>query len=489
MFFLAVLPFILFTLLLLFARVKVATASFLSLILIIVLAIFRWGMSPFLISATLLKGGLIAFDIFLIVFGAILFVGLLKKTNIIQNLCFYLGTFSKDLRVQVILLAWFLENFLEGTAGFGTPSTVVAPILIGLGIQPISAVAIALLGNSASVAFGAAGTPIRVGFSGLDISQIPYYSGLFNLVGSLVPVFMLFAITFKKEDGKKRFFEALPFAVFAGLAYSVPAFFVTYLGQEFSSIMGSIIGLAIVLLAIKFKFLLPKKTMESEKSRFAEEKLPLKKVIFPYVLLVALLVLGKFLLGNIGISFNFGLSHKFAFFNPGAAFILTSFIFFILWRKSLPKVGQMVKDSFKRSLEPFFVIFAMSALAQIMINSGQDDVLAQGLKNAALPLIAPVMGAFGSFMTGSATVSNIMFGGLLAKAAISIGAIPAVILSLELVGAAAGNMIALADIMPALAVVNLKGKEREILKRVIIPCTIYVLLVGILGLIYVEFKG
>lgn len=287
MFFLAVFPLILFVVLLFLARLKVLLASFISLLLTVILAIFYWQMNFSLILSTLLKGGLIAFDIFLIVFGAILFINLLKKTKIIENLCYYLETFSKDLRVQVILLAWFLENFLEGTAGFGTPSAVVAPILIGLGLSPIGAVAVAMLGNSASVVFGAAGTPIRVGFSGLNISQIPDHSGLFNLVGSLVPVFMLFAITFRKEDWKKRFIEALPFTIFAGLAYSVPAFFITYLGQEFPSIIGSIIGLTLVLLAVKLKFLVPKNVMESEKKEFTEEKLPIRKVIFPYLLLVS----------------------------------------------------------------------------------------------------------------------------------------------------------------------------------------------------------
>jgi lactate permease len=483
MFFLAVFPLILFVFLLFAGKLKILSASLISFVSTAFLAIFYWKMNFALVFATIVKGGLIALDIFLIVFGAILFISFLKKVNIIQNLCYYLETFSKDLRVQVILLAWFLENFLEGTSGFGTPSTVVAPILVGLGIQPILAVAIALLGNSASVIFGAAGTPIRVGFSGLDISQIPYYSGLFNLVGSLVPVFMLFAVTFKKDNWKEKFFEALPFALFAGLAYSVPAFFITYLGQEFPSIFGSIIGLAIVLLALKFKFLVPKNDMVSEKEEFRQEKLPIPKVIFPYLLLVSLLILGKFLLGNIGFSLNFGLSHKFSLFNPGIIFILTSFIFFLFWRKHLPNAVKTVGDSFKRSLEPFFIIALMSALSQIMINSGQNDVLAQGLKTSLLPLIAPVMGAFGSFMTGSATLSNIMFGGVLARAAIDLGVIPAIILSLELVGAAAGNMISLADILPAMAVVGIKGEEKGILKRVIIPCLIYVVLVGLIGLL------
>jgi lactate permease len=485
MFFLAILPFVLFVGLLFVGRLKILTASFVSLLLSALLAFFYWQMNFSLILSALLKGGLIAFDIFLIVFGAIFFISLLKKVNVIQNLCFYLETFSKDLRVQVILLAWFLENFLEGTSGFGTPSTVVAPILVGLGLSPIPAVAIALLGNSASVVFGAAGTPIRIGFSGLDISQIPYYSGLFNIIGSLVPVFMLFAITFRKENWKERFFEALPFAIFVGLAYSIPAFFVTYLGQEFPSIIGSIVGLAIVLLAIRLKFLVPKNLMLSEKREPVDVKLSVGKVIFPYLLLVTLLILGKFALGNIGFSFNFGLTHKFSLFNPGVIFILTSVVFFLFWKKHLSKAREIVKDSFKRSLEPFFIIAPMSALAQIMINSGQDDVLAQGLKTAALPLISPVLGAFGSFMTGSATLSNIMFGGILAKAAVDVGAASAIILSLELVGAAAGNMVSLADILPAMAVVGIKGKEREVLKRVVIPCLIYVTLVGILGFLVV----
>lgn len=472
MFFLAVFPLFAFVALLLIGRLKVLSASLFSFFLTLILAIFYWKIDLSLLFSSILKGGFIAFDIFLIVFGAILFISFLKKVKIIENLCFYLETFSKDLRVQVILLAWFLENFLEGTSGFGTPSTVVAPILVGLGISPIMAVAVALLGNSASVVFGAAGTPIRIGFSGLNVSQIPYYSGLFNLVGVLVPVFMLFALTFRRDNWKEKFFGALPFAVFAGLAYCLPAFFITYLGQEFPSILGSIIGLTLVLLALKFKFLVPKFVMKSEKKEFTEEKLPIRKVIFPYLLLVALLILGKFLLGG-------------RLFNPGIIFILTSFIFFLFWKKHLPEVGKMIGDSFKRSLEPFFIIALMSGLAQIMINSGQDDVLAQGLRTAALPLIAPFLGAFGSFMTGSATLSNIMFGGLLSKAAIDVGMIPVVILSLELVGAAAGNMIALADILPAMAVVNLKGSERSVLKRVIIPCLIYVTLVGLIGLLVV----
>ena len=96
-----------------------------------------------------------------------------------------------------------------------------------------------------------------------------------------------------------------------------------------------------------------------------------------------------------------------------------------------------------------------------------------------------MVGAFGSFLTGSATVSNLMFGNFLATAARDLSLSVDKILALALVGGAAGNMIALADIMAAEAVVGLKNEERKVLKGVIIPCAIYILLIGVIGLLFI----
>jgi lactate permease len=150
-----------------------------------------------------------------------------------------------------------------------------------------------------------------------------------------------------------------------------------------------------------------------------------------------------------------------------------------------------LKFAFKKSLEPFLVIAFMSVISQIMVNSVHNysylpsmiDFLAVHAKNALLPLWAPIVGAFGSFLTGSATVSNLMFGNFLAVSAKDLGFGVDKILALALVGGAAGNMIALADIIAAEAVVGLKNEERKVLKGVIIPCVIYVVLIGIIGLL------
>ena len=486
-------PFFLFVSLMFWKKASLLLVSSLSLLLTIILAVFYWQILPVYLSASIIKGLFVALDIFIIIFGAIFFLEILKATKIIGNLCLYLESLSKDYRVQVIVLAWFLGNFIEGTAGFGTPAAVVAPLLIGLGLTPITAVIVSLLGNSTSTAFGAAGTPIRVGFAGLNVSSVPLDAALIGLIGFIVPVFMLWIVTRDKVKQKENFLEALPFAIWAGLAFVLPALATVFLGQEFPSILGAVIGMVLIFITIRLKLFMPKTVRKLREEELQKPSLSFTKVIFPYAFLVLLLIIGKFVLGTTGIPVNFGIKHTFTFFNPGLAFLLAGLpvIFFIAKDKKLALVS--LKTSFKRALQPFLVIAVMSALVQIMIYSGNNrsgllaplEYLASSLKVAWLPFISPFIGAFGSFLTGSATISNIMFGDLLATASQIINLNAGKILALELVGAAAGNMIALADILAAEAVVGLKEKTRTVLKGVFIPCLIYVLLIGIVGMLFV----
>jgi len=254
----SVLPIFVFIYFLIVKRSSLLVSSLLAFILTLIAVVFFWKIAPSILFVSIGKGFLIALDIFIIIFGAIFFLEILKGINVIDNVSYYLKSVSKDYRVQIILLAWFLENFLEGTSGFGTPSIVVAPLLMGVGLSPLLAAAVSLLGNSTSVIFGAAGTPIRVGFSGLEVLSVPHFGALFNLVGFLVPVFMLWAITAKKIDGKKQFWEALPFSIWAGILFVVPSLLIVPLGQEFPSILGAIIGLILMILTIKLKIFTPK---------------------------------------------------------------------------------------------------------------------------------------------------------------------------------------------------------------------------------------
>lgn len=494
MLFLSLVPLVLFVILVFSKKIKLIWTSLISLLITLFLVVFVWQMQPNFIGASFLKGTFVATDILLIIFGALFFLETLKRTKIIDNLCLYLEKISPDYRLQIILLAWFLENFLEGTAGFGTPATVVTPLLIGIGLSPISAVSVAMLGNSTAGAFGAAGTPIRVGFAGLNLTNVPLYASLFNLVGLIVPIFILWFSTFGQKDRKTHFFEALPFAIFSGIAFIVPSVFLTFLGQEFPSIIGSVIGLLIVLIAIKFKIFIPRQTRTLRQESLKTEKISPLKVFFPYLLFIFLLIVGKFCFSHLNFTLNFGLKHTFTLFNPGLIFILATIPTIILYEKSRKNNFKTIKESFIKAIEPFLVIATISIMVQLMIYSNQNisgnysilQIIANNFKTPFLPFIAPIVGAFGSFLTGSVTISNIMFGGIFQNISLAMGFNTAMILSLQLVGGAAGNMVALADILPALTVVGLKGQEREVIKRIIIPCLIYILIVGFLGFVLIR---
>src|SRR3989344_4764145 len=180
---LSISPFILFLILLLWKKMLLIKVSLITLVVVTTLALFYWKIFPFLLFNSYIKGLFISLDIFVIIFGAILFFETLKRLKIIDNITYHLKGLSEDYRVQIIILAWFLGNFIEGTAGFGTPVMVVAPLLVGLGLSPLRALIISLIGNSTAGVFGAAGVPIRVGFAGLDVVSVPFQSAATNCIG------------------------------------------------------------------------------------------------------------------------------------------------------------------------------------------------------------------------------------------------------------------------------------------------------------------
>jgi len=493
-FLLAIFPFFVFLVLLFWRKMALLKVSFITLFVATFLIIFYWQILPSALFSAYAKGLFVAFDILIIVLGTLFFLEVSRRFKIIENITYYLEKFSKDYRVRIILLSWFLENFLEGTAGFGAPSMVVAPLLIGMGIPILKAVILALLGNSASVVFGAAGTPIRVGFADLDISSVPFYAAFFNLAGIFVPVFMLWVATLHTKNRKEQFLECLPFALWSGFSFWFASLISVPLGQEFPSITGSLIGFTAVLLTLKFGIFAPRNIRKHPEFKSLKASLPAFKVFLPYLFLIILLFLGKIFLGEKIISAPFGLPYKFNLFNPGFAFILAAFLMVWLWRKREKVVFQSFKEAFQKSFEPFLVIFAMSAFVQTMIFSGENlsgltssiATISQFFKTNFLPFLTPFLGAFGSFLTGSATISNIMFGNIVKKSAELIGFQAAPLLGLLVVGGAAGNMIALADILVTEAAVGLKHQERQVIRGVIGPCLLYLFLVGIMGMFFIE---
>lgn len=487
-------PFIAFLVLLLWKKSSLLIASLAAFIITLVFSIIYWQIIPIYILASLTKGIFISVDIFTIIFGAVLFLGILQKLEVIKNLSYYLESISKDYRVQVIILAWFFESFLEGTAGFGSPAAIVVPILVSLGLSPLNAVIIGLLGNSSAVTFGAAGTPIRVGFAGLNTVSVPVYAAALNCIGFFVPIFMLWALVHNQTDSKVQFKEALPFAIWSGLVFVFFSFLVYPLGQEFPSIVGSLLSFTVVLISIKLKLFIPR-TTRPQNHPIIINHLPLHKIIAPYALLVLLLIIGKIFLGSINIQLFNRIPYVINLFNPGTIFIIVALTTLLFFGKFNREVIKDVKNSLVKTMEPFMVIALMSSVVQLMLNSGFNhsqslsslDILASSLKNPLFVFLTPFVGAFGSFITGSATLSNLMFGNILSTTSLALKVNPSIVLSLAVVGAAAGNMIALADILSAETVVGLHNQERHVVRGVFLPCLIYLFTAGIIGYILTRF--
>ncbi|HAQ02897.1 TPA: hypothetical protein DEP30_02350 [Candidatus Nomurabacteria bacterium] len=487
----AIFPFIVFIFLLLVKKTSVLVASVSTLAIYTILSVVYWKIFPSFLYISYGKGFFVAIDIFIIIFGAIFFLETLKDLKIIKNISHYLGVISEDYRIQIIIIAWFLECFIEGTAGFGTPAAIAVPILIGLGLSPVRALVVGLLGNSIPGVFGAAGTPIKMGFVGLNVAGVPLISALLNTVGFIVPVFMLWVITSGRVNRKKEFWDALPFAVWSGLAFVIPSLLAVSLGQEFPSIIGSIVGLSIIIISIKVGFLVPKEKLSLIEDRVSESSVSAFKAFLPYIIFIVLLILGKITLGKIGVPLSLGFNHTFNVFNPGFIFIISGLLVILIWKEKWNIIYSSVKKGFSGALNPFLVVFSMLAMVQLMINGGNNSsgiysaitLITNSFSTTWLPFFTPFVGAFGAFMTGSVTVSNIMFGNLFHVASLKLNLYSSAILSLGVVGAAAGNMIALADILTAEAVTGLKNSETKVLKGVIVPCLIYLSIIGLIGIL------
>lgn len=481
MFWVAILPFAVFVGLLFAEKSDLLKTALISAGATIVLGVLAWKMPVSLAAAASLKGLFVATDILLIVWGALYFLKVLENNKTIDKLCRMLEAVSTDYRVLTILLGWFLEGFLEGTAGFGTPLAVVAPILVGLGIKPMTAIVATLVANSTAGMFGAAGTPIRVGMAAVNTAGVPELGARMNLIGIIIPLAMIWIVTRGRKEANKEFWEIVPFALFSGVAFTVGSLAFVGLGQEFPTILGALASGAVSIFALKW--LKPKKDIRLNNTSY-EKNPKWNEAVGPYLLLVALLVAGKIILGNGGFTLNFGVAHKFAWFNPGSLFILAGLVISAKHKYPIKKAISDLIQALGKSVNSFLVIGAMSALVQVMNFSGMMATLAMEIKSGLLPIFAPIIGAFGAFLTGSVTVSNIMFSKVLADSAAAAGLPIVSILALQVTGAVAGNMIALADVLPAETVLGMRGKEKEVILKVLPWCVAYVLLAIIAGMIF-----
>ncbi len=542
---LALAPIITVFIFLVILRWPAKKAMPLALVVTAALALTVWQVPFIVVGASIVQGVSIAVAILWIVFGALLMLNALTQSGAVSTIRRGFMDITPDRRIQAMIVAWCFGAFIEGAAGFGTPAAVAAPLLMALGFPAMASVTVALIIQSTPVSFGAVGTPILLGVktgltdptvetavsaAGIDFMDYVFEIGwnvalVHGIIGIFIPLFLAVILTrfFGKEKSIKKGLEVLPFAVFAGLAVTVPYVLTAYfLGPEFPSLIGGLVGLALVVTAAKHKFLTPKtpwdfapeeewdpKWMGTFRSELDAERpgMNLFKAWVPYVLVGIFLVVSRTVdpvtaaLKSLTIPvtdiFGTGIGYTVTpLYLPGFIFVLAVACAFFIQKMSGKELSKAVSMSFKTTLSASFALGFAIPMVRVFINSGSAYngsglesmplELAEGvaaLVGSAWPALASVIGALGAFIAGSNTVSNMMFSLFQFGVASEIGVSQSVIVALQAVGGAAGNMITVHNVVAAAAVVGLMDREGEIIRKTLIPLTYYLIMAAILAFI------
>ncbi|MEX2581061.1 MAG: L-lactate permease [Verrucomicrobiales bacterium] len=481
------LPFLLLLLLTLVLRRPLwqGAATAFALALVLWLRVPSVGAEAF--AAPVVKALVVSCEVGLILVGAIAFLDYMHLTGTTGRIKEALGRFtSGNAGLEALLLAWLFCGFLEGAAGFGAPAALVAPLLTSLGFPAVIAAVLPLIGDSAAVPFGAVGTPVRIGFDGLPAESAAHYGAGINVLAGLVAPLAIYALATLAGPNETRAglgARGLGLSVWAGLCFTVPAFALVWIGPEFPSLGGSLAGLLLFCLTLAK---LPRVDSPSGSPVAAIGKLV--KAFAPYLLVCALLLVGKLLLG--GVQFSLAVSDReqtVGAFQPGLMFLLAITLLALRRRDKPAELVRMLAGAGKRLPRVWLAIFCMAALAQLVVQIGDPGealaALFAGDRAIVLLLVlAPIAGAVGSFIAGSATVSNLLFAPFLVQASVLAGADPGLVLGLQLAGAGAGNMVSLQNLAAVQATVGLVDREREMLRHLWWPCAIYLALAILMGL-------
>lgn len=498
-------------------------------LLVAILAICFWGMDVLTAAAYTLAGLMRSAEVLIIIFGAILVMNTLKMSGGMAAINNGFKSISPDSRVQAIIIGFMFVSFIEGAAGFGTPSALAAPLLISLGFPPVAAVVVTLVCDSCSVAFGAIGTPVAQALSCLGTVATAEYTRemtlwvviIHGIAGIFVPflALMLMCKLFGRERSFKPAIRALPFALFAGCCFSVPYVLVNILmGHEFPALFGGLIGLGITILAAKRKFLVPKQVWNfgpedswDEKwkavtppSEPKQRELSLLRAWIPYILIAVLLIVTRIpalglkgILNDVDSIFvlqtgelfgvaNTSVALKWAFV-PGTAFILVALLTVFIHGMKKQEVSAAWKASLKQVSGAAVAVSFGLAMVQLMqysgANAGMDSMIlymAQALSKVGRVLyviFCPVIGILGAFVSGSNTVSCLLFTNLQYQAASSLDLNTALMVAVSTIGGSVGNMVCVNSVVSTCATAGIAGKEGGILRITVIPTLIYTVLV------------
>ena len=386
---------------------------------------------------------------------------------------------------KALLIAWFFGLFVEGAAGFGTPVALAAPLLVGVGFAPVPAVTLALVGHAAGVAFGAVGTPTltQADLTGLSPVALAGAIAGANLLLALVP---LAAVVVLSQQGRISRSD-LGWVAFAGAAFLGPHWVLArFAGPELATLGAALAGMALFVTALR-RF----EPRQSGSSEIADIRV-LAADLVPYLGLIILVLVTR-LLPDVraalsGWSWEWTLHEEFGasfapLFHPGTMLVVALVAGAVVTGKKAfltPAFGAAM-----RQLGPVaLALVLMLGLSRLMVHGGMIVALAGGAAGAgpAWPAVAAGVGVLGTFVTGSATASNILFAEFQTTTAAALGKSALWLSAAQGLGAAIGNVVAPHNIIAGCATVGLARAEGAVLRRSAPVCGGYLIACGVLFL-------
>jgi lactate permease len=488
-----------------------AALASLGVSIVVALAVYTMPVGQALDSA-LLGAVFGLFPIMYIVWMAIWIYRMTEATGHFAVLRRSFGRISNDQRVQAVIIAFCFGALLEALAGFGTPVAITAVMLIALGFQPIKAAAVALVANTAPVAFGAIAIPI---ITLAEITGLPK-EDLGAMVGRQTPLLALFVplILIGMVDGMRGVRQAWPAAVVGGLVFAVAQFACSnYVSVELTDIVASLLatGAIVALLQVwqpsepiiggRFQRTAPRiagaavadAALEREVRRKEDDHRDTRGEILgayaPYLIIIAVFAIAqigavKTFLADLGTEFAWpGLNitnadgetvssttFKFNWASAAGTLLLVSgLITMAVLRISPARALRVFASSMNQLKWATLTVAAVLSLAYVMNMSGQTITLGLWIAGAGgiLAFLSSIIGWLGVAVTGSDTSSNSLFGALQVSAAREAGLDPTLLAAANSSGGVLGKMISPQNLAIGAAAVGLGGREGELFRRVL----------------------
>lgn len=447
-----------------------------------------WGFGPDKIAGASLEGAAFAlWPIMLVIVAAIFTYKLAELTGALTTIKTMLAGVTTDKRIQVLILAWGFGGFLEAVAGYGTAVAIPASILAILGFNPVFAAVISLIANTVPTAFGAVGIPVSTlaALTGLEPAKLSLAVAL-----QLTPFILLipFALVILVGGGLRALKGVVGVTLAAGLGFALPQLAAAaFLGPELPALLGSIGALGAT---IAYTLMFHKKDRGHSDVTLKQGLmawLPYM-LVFAFVLAASKLVhpvyefLGQF--HSSVVFFEGGKPVDFKWLSTPGVLILVAAVLGALFQGARPgAIGKTLTKTVWSLNKSFITVVAILALAKVLDYSGMIGSLASVLvavTGSFYPLFAPLIGALGTFVTGSDTSSNVLFGKLQLTVAQQTGLNAYWLAAANTAGATAGKMISPQSIAVATGATGLTGQEGKILGQTLGFCLAYVLLLGTL---------